>query len=165
MKKMIVAAVAAAVLSGMGSMVSAAPAETAKPEKSPRLQPQAPVWFTRFGEAQQAARKENKAILVNFTGSDWCPWCVRLHDEVLTRKPFLDYAAKKLILLTVDFPRRKPQTAEEKQANQTLAQKYGIQGFPTVLLLDANGSVIARTGYRRGGAESYAEHLQQLLKK
>ena len=164
MKSKIFPVVAAVVLAGMSSIVSAAPANAEKTEKAPEIQ-KTPVWLTRFGEAQETARKENKAILVNFTGSDWCPWCVRLHDEVLTQKPFLDYAAKNLVLLIVDFPRRKTQTAEQKQANQALARKYGIQGFPTVLLLDANGSVIARTGYRRGGAESYAEHLQQLLKK
>lgn len=164
MKKKFFPILATAVLIGMCSVVSAASAETVKNEKNTQIR-KAPVWLTDFGKAQEMARNENRVILVDFTGSDWCPWCVRLHDEVLKQKQFLDYAADNLILLEVDFPRRKKQTNEQKQANQALAEKYGIQGFPTILLLDPNGTVIARTGYRRGGANAYVKHLQQLLKK
>ena len=148
----------------MNSAASAAPAEKTQPANSPESQ-KSPVWLTRFEDAQKTAEKEKKAILVNFTGSDWCPWCVRLHNEVLKQQPFLDFAEKNLVLLIVDFPRRKPQTKEQKQENQALAEKYGIRGFPTILLLNPDGSVIARTGYRRGGAESYVQHLNTILKK
>ena len=162
MMKKFLNSVAAVFMMGMSFPVSAAPAAAEKTAPAPAKRT---VWLTRFGEAQAVARKENKVILVNFTGSDWCPWCVRLHDEVFKKKPFLDYASKNLVLLMVDFPRRKPQSSEEKQANQAMAQKYGVRGFPTILLLDSNGSVIARTGYRSGGADAYVRHLQKLLKK
>lgn len=160
MKKMFFAAIAAAVLSGMNLTVCAAPAAEAKPNQKKEA-----VWFTRFAEAQAAARKENKPIFVNFTGSDWCPWCFRLRDEVLVQPAFVDYASKNLVLLIVDFPRRKPQSQELKQLNRELAEKYGIRGFPTVLLLNPDGSVIAKTGYRRGGAAAYVASLKQMLKK
>ena len=111
------------------------------------------------------ARRERKVILANFTGSDWCPWCIRLHDEVFIRKPFLDYAVRHLVLLTVDFPRKIWQTPEQKRANADLARRYGIRGYPTILLLDPDGRVIAQTGYRKGGAASYVNHLRSLLRR
>ena len=156
MKKMFLAALAA-VLSGFCATVSGA--DSPAPKKTAE-----PVWFTSMAQAQEAARKENKVIFVDFTGSDWCIWCIRLHDEVLSRPAFKEYAAKNLILLLVDFPRRKVQTREQKTANNALAQKYGIKGFPTILILDANGNVLAKTGYRRGGAAAYVEHLKNILK-
>jgi len=160
MKRMIFTAIAALTLAGMSQAAFAAPeaAEKKAPEKKT-------VWLTRFADAQNAARKEKKVIFVNFTGSDWCPWCVRLHDEVLAKKAFLDYAGQNLVLLKIDFPQNIPQNSEQKAHNRSLADKYGIRGFPTILLLDANGTVLARTGYRRGGADAYVKHLQQLLKK
>ena len=156
MKKMFLAAIAA-VLSGICTVVSGA--DSPAPKKAAE-----PVWFTSMALAQDAARKDNKVIFVDFTGSDWCPWCVRLHDEVLNQPAFKEYAAKKLVLLLVDFPRRKVQTKEQRAANNALAQKYGIEGFPTILILDANGTVLAKTGYRRGGASAYVEHLKNILK-
>lgn len=140
------------------------PAENPEPKVEEKQENKA-VWFTRFVEAQEAARKENKPIFVNFTGSDWCPWCFRLRDEVLVQPAFVDYASKNLVLLMIDFPRRKPQSQELKAMNRELARKYGIRGYPTVLLLNPDGSVIAKTGYRRGGAGPYVSHLQQLLQK
>lgn len=160
MKRMIMTAVAALALAGL------IPAAFAAPETADQTaQVKKPVWLTSFADAQEAARKENKVIFVNFTGSDWCPWCFRLRDEVLVQKAFLDYADKKLVLLMIDFPRRIPQTKEQRAGNRELADKYGIEGYPTILLLDAEGNVLAKTGYRRGGAGAYVKHLQQLLKK
>ena len=156
MKKMFFAALAA-VLSGICTIVTGA--DSPAPKKAAD-----PVWFTSMSQAQDAARKEKKVIFVDFTGSDWCIWCIRLHNEVLSQPAFKEYAAKNLILLLVDFPRRKVQTREQKAANNALAQKYGIKGFPTILILDANGNVLAKTGYRRGGATAYVEHLKNILK-
>ena len=156
MKKMFIAALAA-VLSGICATVSGADSPAQKKVSEP-------AWFTSMAQAQDAARKDNKVIFVDFTGSDWCPWCVRLHDEVLSQAAFKEYAAKNLVLLLVDFPRKKGQTKEQKQANNALAQKYGIDGFPTILILDADGKVLAKTGYRRGGAAAYVEHLKKILK-
>lgn len=158
MKKMLLIAITA-VFSGICATVSAAPADSKTVKK-----PAEPVWFTSMSQAQEAARKEKKVIFVDFTGSDWCPWCVRLHDEVLNQPAFKEYAAKNLVLLLVDFPRDKVQTKEQKEANNALAQKYGIRGFPTILILNSDGKVLAKTGYRRGGASAYVNHLKNILK-
>lgn len=120
-------------------------------------------WMTNFEAAKAKAKAENKPILVDFTGSDWCGWCIKLDKEVFTKAPFKEYAAENLILLEIDFPRKKEQSAEQKAQNEALAEKYGIRGFPTILLLDAEGKVIERTGYQRGGAENYVTHLKGLL--
>lgn len=122
-------------------------------------------WYIDFDEAVAVAKKSNKILFVDFTGSDWCGWCIRLKKEVLDKKEFLDYAAKNLILVEVDFPQNKWQTPKMKQANQALAAKYGVQGYPTIVLMKPDGSVIAKTGYRRGGAAAYVTYLQKLLKK
>ena len=156
MKKMFLTTIAA-VLSGICAVVSGA--DSPAPKKASE-----PVWFTSMGQAQEAARKENKVIFADFTGSDWCPWCVRLHDEVLSQPAFKEYAAKNLILLMVDFPRDKVQTEDQKEANNALKRKYGIRGFPTILILNSDGQVLAKTGYRRGGAAAYVNHLKNILK-
>ena len=121
-------------------------------------------WKISMPEALALAKKTNKAILVNFTGSDWCSWCIRLDKEVFSKPAFKKYAAKNLVLLKVDFPRNQLQTPAEKRANADLARRYGVRGYPTILLLDSKGSVITQTGYRKGGASAYVRHLQQLLK-
>lgn len=120
-------------------------------------------WMSDFEAAKAKAAAENKPMLVDFTGSDWCIWCVKLDDEVFSKPGFQDYAKANLILVEIDFPRKKEQSAALKQQNEALVQKYGVRGFPTILLLDAKGEVIAKTGYRKGGPEHYVEHLQGLL--
>lgn len=122
-------------------------------------------WETGMKKALERAKREKKNILVNFTGSDWCGWCVRLEKEVFSTPAFKKYAAEDLILLKIDFPRNKWQTPAEKNANNALAKRYAVRGFPTILLLNDRGDVIARTGYRRGGASAYVPHLKQLQQK
>ncbi len=122
-------------------------------------------WLTDFKAAQEQAEEKERPILVNFTGSDWCGWCIRLDKEVFSQEEFNRFAKNDLVLLMIDFPRGKEQTEELKQQNAQLAQKYGIRGFPTIVLLDAEGKKLNQTGYRRGGAKAYVEHLQELLKK
>ena len=121
-------------------------------------------WMTDFAAAQKLAKETKKPMLVDFTGSDWCPWCIRLDKEVFAQKAFQDYAAGTLILVKIDFPRGIQQSDAIKKQNQELAEKYGIRGFPTVLLMNGDGKVIGTTGYRRGGAESYVAHLKTLVK-
>ena len=122
------------------------------------------VWMTDFAAAQALAKKENKPMLVDFTGSDWCGWCIKLDREVFTQPAFLDYAKKNLVLVKIDFPRNIPQTDAVKKQNRQLSAKYGIEGFPTILMMKADGKIIGRTGYQRGGAENYVKHLQGILK-
>ena len=156
---------AAAVLTGMTVSVYAAPPETAAVPAETAAAPKKAVWLENYSEALKLAEKEKKPVLVNFTGSDWCIWCIRLPDQVLSQPAFQNYAAGNLILLKVDFPRKSSQTAAQRKANNALSEKYGVRGFPTILLLNSDGAVIGKTGYRRGGAEAYVKHLQQLLKK
>lgn len=120
-------------------------------------------WLTDFEKAKQQAEEQNRPILADFSGSDWCGWCIRLKKEVFSKNEFKEFAEEELVLLLVDFPRNKEQSAEVKQQNQKLAQKYGVKGFPTILLLNPEGEKIERTGYKRGGAEKYVEHLKKLL--
>ncbi|WPJ97587.1 thioredoxin family protein [Coraliomargarita algicola] len=120
-------------------------------------------WMTDFDAAKAKAVAENKPLLVDFTGSDWCGWCIKLDKEVFSQAAFKQYAEDALVLVELDFPRSKPQSAELKAQNEALAKKYGIRGFPTILVLSPEGKLIEKTGYRRGGAEQYVEHIQEIV--
>ena len=120
-------------------------------------------WETDFEHAQKLASESGKYMLLDFTGSDWCGWCIRLKDEVFSKKSFLAYAKEKLVLVQVDFPRKKAQSKELKEQNRALASKYGIRGYPTIIILSPTGDFIQQTGYQAGGAEAYVEHLEELI--
>lgn len=120
-------------------------------------------WEENLETALQKAKTENKAVLVNFTGSDWCQWCIRLSDEVFSKSEFEDYAEDNLILVRLDFPRSIEQSAETKLYNNQLAQRYGVQGFPTILLFNSQGKMVLQTGYLPGGPVTYVEHLKSKL--
>jgi thioredoxin-related protein len=122
------------------------------------------VWLTDFEAAKKLAAEKNLPILVNFSGSDWCGWCIKLDNEVFSQDAFKAYANENLVLFLADFPNSKPQPEEVKVQNDALTKTYGVRGFPTVLLLDAGGNVLARTGYQSGGADPYVEHIRDLLK-
>lgn len=121
------------------------------------------AWMTDFEASKAKAEAEDKPMLVDFTGSDWCMWCIKLDKEVFSKEAFKKYAAENLILVEIDFPRQKSQSDELKAQNRALAEKYGVRGFPTILLLNAEGEVIKKTGYRPGGPEKYVEHLKEAL--
>ena len=120
-------------------------------------------WVTDFEQAKKLAAERKAPILANFSGSDWCGWCIRLEKEVFSTPEFKQFAATNLVAFLADFPRRTPQSESLAKQNKALAAKYGVQGFPTVLLLDKDGKVLATTGYRPGGAEKYVAHLRQLI--
>jgi thioredoxin-related protein len=124
------------------------------------------LWMHDFEAAKAKAVKEGKPIFINFTGTDWCGWCIKLEKEVFTKKAFQDYAKENLVLVEVDFPKKKEQTAELKAQNKKLDKEYGVEGYPTLYLLDATGKKLTEDiGYREGGPEAYVEHLKSLLKK
>ena len=123
------------------------------------------TWLTDYNLALRLSKESGKPVLINFTGSDWCPWCFRLRDEVFSQDAFINFAKENLILLMIDFPMRKELPPEQVKANQALQEKYGIEGYPTVVIVNAEGKEIARTGYKEGGAESYVAHLKGLLAK
>lgn len=122
------------------------------------------AWTENWDLAIGAAEELKRPILVNFTGSDWCVWCIRLVNEVFSKDEFHEYAKENLILLKLDFPRNIAQDDALKKQNATLQKKFGIEGFPTIVLMDSTGKEINRTGYQKGGAESYIKHLKDLLK-
>lgn len=121
------------------------------------------AWLTDFAKAKQLAAEKKLPILVNFAGSDWCAWCLKLDREVFSQQTFKDYAQMNLVLMLADFPARKKLPEETAKQNKDLATQYAVKGFPTVLLLSAEGKEIARTGYRPGGAEAYVKHLKEIL--
>jgi protein disulfide-isomerase len=120
-------------------------------------------WEENLETALQKAKTENKAVLVNFTGSDWCVWCQKLSAEVFSKSEFEDYAEENLILVKIDFPQSIEQSAETKSYNTQLAQKFGIRGYPTILLFNSQGKMVLQTGYQPGGPVSYVEHLKNSL--
>lgn len=122
------------------------------------------AWLIDFEEAKKQAAEKNLPILADFSGSDWCGWCIKLDKEVFSKDEFKAYAKENLILFLADFPSRKKLPADVKAQNDKLAKEYGIRGYPTVLLLDAKGKVLERTGYQKGGAAAYVEHIKGLLK-
>jgi thioredoxin-related protein len=117
-------------------------------------------WLTDLPKAQAQAKKENKQVLMDFTGSDWCGWCIKFNKEVLSTPEFAAYAAKNLVLLEVDFPRRKEQSAELKKANKGLGSKYKVGGYPTFVVLDKDGKEVGRQeGYAPGGPKAFIAKL------
>ena len=121
------------------------------------------LWTEKFDDGFAQAKESGKYVLVDFSGSDWCGWCKKLDKEVFSKKEFADFAEQNLVCVLVDFPRSKPQSAEEREANQALMEKYSVQGFPTILLFSPQGELAATTGYEPGGAEAYIKHLQGLI--
>jgi thioredoxin-related protein len=121
------------------------------------------TWLTSYEEAAKQAKKDNKLILADFTGSDWCGWCMKLKREVFDTPQFAEWAGRNVILLELDFPKNKKLPAETEKQNQELAAKYKIQGYPTILLLDDAGNVAGQTGYVAGGPVAWINEAQGLI--
>jgi thioredoxin-related protein len=124
-------------------------------------------WFGDFDKAVAAAKAAKLDMLVDFTGSDWCGWCIKLHEEVFSKAAFEAAAPKKFILVSLDFPQGEEAKAKvpNPARNTELAQKYAVQGYPTILLMNAEGEVFAQTGYQQGGPEAYLKHLDVISTK
>lgn len=122
------------------------------------------AWLTDAEAAMTKAKTENKVLLMDFTGSDWCIWCQRLDGEVFSKDDFKAYAEKNLVLLKLDFPRKSKQSDAEKQQNRALAEKHNIEGFPTVLVFNPAGSKIGELGYQPGGPKAWIAALEQITK-
>jgi thioredoxin-related protein len=123
-------------------------------------------WLTSVPDAVVQAKKDNKLILLDFTGSDWCGWCKKLNAETFSKSEFADYAKKNLVLVEVDFPAQKAQSAELKSANQALQAKYGVDGYPTLIVLKPDGTVLwKQPGYLAGGPEAMIAKIDEVKKK
>lgn len=124
------------------------------------------TWFADFDVAQKEAEKTGKDLFVDFTGSDWCGWCIRLHKEVFDHEAFQKGITGDYILVALDFPQAEEIKAKvpNPERNSELAQMHSVQGFPTILLMDSKGQVYGRTGYQPGGPEKYLEHVGGLRK-
>lgn len=120
------------------------------------------LWMTDFEAAKTKAAKEKKDLLIDFTGSDWCGWCIKLKNEVFVHDAFKNEAIKTFILVELDFPRTKELPETLQAQNKKLSETYAIEGFPTILLTDAEGKPYGRTGYKDGGPEAYLKHLGEL---
>jgi thioredoxin-related protein len=120
-------------------------------------------WSTDLPAAQAQAKKDKKLVLVNFTGSDWCGWCKKLQAEVFTTKEFDTFAKNKLVLVEIDFPNQKKQSAELKKANEALQAKYKASGFPTIVALNGEGKEVWRqVGYMPGGPKAWIAKLESI---
>lgn len=130
----------------------------------------APVakWQTDLDVAKQNAKQENKLILVNFAGSDWCGPCIRLKEEVFDTQAFVDYADKNLVLLRADFPRLKKNklSADQVKKNEQLADVYNKDGqFPLTVLIDANGKVVKKwIGFQDQGVDKFIAEINDAVK-
>lgn len=122
------------------------------------------AWTTDVDAAMAKAKAENKVLLMDFTGSDWCVWCQRLDAEVFSKEEFKKYAEANLVLLKLDFPRASKQSAAEKKRNQALLEKYDVKGFPTVLVFNPAGEKIGSLGYQPGGPSAWIASLERATK-
>ena len=123
-------------------------------------------WLTDLPKALERAKSDKKMVLLDFTGSDWCGWCIKFNKEVPSTTEFKQYAAKNLVLVEVDFPTRKKLAPELTKANAALKDKYKINGYPTFVVLNAEGREVGRQeGYSEGGPKSFVAKLEGFKKK
>lgn len=130
------------------------------------------TWETDINKAIKVSNKTKKPMLLFFTGSDWCGWCIRLQKEVLKTPEFAVWAKKNVVLVELDFPRKTAQSDAIKNQNNALQQTFGIQGFPTVWFATATQkdgkpsfTGIGNTGYVAGGPAAWLAVADGILKK
>jgi thioredoxin-related protein len=118
-------------------------------------------------EALNQAKESNKHVLINFSGSDWCRSCILLKKTILNTSEFKAFADKELVILDVDFPRLKKNRLSKEQTakNEALAEKYNKKGqFPTIILMDKEGKVVGKTGYKKLSPAQYIAHIESIIK-
>ena len=120
-------------------------------------------WLTDLPTAQARARASSKSVFLHFSGSDWCGWCIELKKEVFLRPEFDAYARSNLVLVRVDFPKRKQQPVTLQKANQKLADQFGVQGYPTMILLSSQGEKLGNVSYGHGGARQFLKDVEKVI--
>jgi protein disulfide-isomerase len=131
------------------------------------------TWYTDLNEASKISTKTNKPLMLFFTGSDWCGWCVRLQKEVFLTDDFKKWAADNVILVDVDFPKDKSkQSVALQNQNNLLARQYEVRGYPTVWFVAAAGSAgnyqyskLGQSGYMAGGPSVWTSNANGFLGK
>ena len=124
------------------------------------------AWLSSVPQAMAQARRENKLILLDFTGSDWCGWCKKLDADTFSKPEFIDWAKMNLVLVQVDFPAQKKLAADLVKANDALKTKYKITGYPTLIVLKSDGTVVwNQVGYMEGGPAAVIAKLNEAKKK
>lgn len=129
------------------------------------------VWHEDLKEAITISQNENKPLMLFFTGSDWCGWCIRLQKEVFFKPEFTKWAAENVVLVELDFPRKKAQSQELRAQNAQLQQQFQVRGYPTIWFVKAdknssgqvNLSQLGRTGYVKGGPAAWIATANQQL--
>jgi thioredoxin-related protein len=119
-------------------------------------------WLTDYHAALDRAGMEHKIVMLDFTGSDWCGWCMKLKGEVFDQPEFAAFAKENLVLVEVDFPRRKQLSADQQAANDALARNFDIQGYPTLIFVDSTGKKVAQGGYMAGGPKKFIEEVERI---
>ena len=122
-------------------------------------------WLTSLSKAQAQAKTDKKMVLMDFNGSDWCPPCKALRKNVFNSQAFIDYAKDNLVLVDVDFPHGKAQTEEVKKANEALANRYGVEGLPTVIVLSSEGKELKRLFYQGQSPKEFIAQLEKLKRQ
>ena len=122
-------------------------------------------WNDDYDKAVATAKAEKKMVLLDFTGSDWCSWCMKLDKEVFSKKEFKDYAKENLVLMEVDFPQTKPQPKKLQEQNEKLKNEHAIQGYPTIVVLNSDGKKVGELGYMEGGPAPFIAKLNELKGK
>ncbi len=122
-------------------------------------------WQTNLDEAIKTAAKEKKVVLALFTGSDWCPYCVKLDKELISHKEFSDFANSEVIPVFIDFPRKTKLQPGQAKMNDQWMEKYKVEGFPTIVFIDGKGKSIGTAGYSGGDAASYIKEFKTIIKK
>mgnify|MGYP001608926016 CR=1 FL=1 len=122
------------------------------------------IWNNNMDKAIEISKKTKKPLMLFFTGSDWCGWCIRLQKEVFQKPEFATWANKNVVLVELDFPRMKPLTPELQTQNNQLQQFFQVQGYPTVWLVNAtkkdgkvNFEQLGSTGYVAGGPGAWPQ--------
>lgn len=117
------------------------------------------AWLTNLDDAMKVAKAENKALLVDFSGSDWCGWCIKLDEEVCSKEEFQKEASKDFVLCIIDWRRKTEMPAEEAAHSEAMRTKYEVQGFPTLLIIDTDGVPMHKL------STSYKDGVEGVLKK
>ena len=119
-------------------------------------------WATDLPKALEQAKAEHKIVLLDFTGSDWCVWCMKFDNDVLSQPEFARYAKTNLVMVMLDFPNAIKQSEALKKSNQELQAKFKVDGFPTYVALNPDGKEIGRqVGYLSGGPQAFIAEFKK----